>query len=274
MRIPHSYRLLLLSLLVLLLGESCSNEKVIEVDLPEYESQMVVECYLEPGKPLRLLLQESVSYFQEPELPLVEDALVIISHDGQSDTLTNDFAFDFEDEKFYNYAAPDVTVPYAPGTVYELYIRDQLGRELTGRTVIMDTVAIRPIEIAPDTSGEYSLTIRWPDVPNVENYYRFTLHRDTLATGLDIDFLLDDRVGDGDDFVISTFFFLDPGDSVICSVYHIEESYWRYLITTEDAADSNGNPFAQPGNILSNVEGGIGIFSGLTFTRRTLVIPE
>ncbi len=260
--------------LLLLMLVGCSNEKVVEVDLPEYESQMVVECYLEPGRPLRLLLQESVSYFDEPQLPLVEGATVIISSNGRSDTLDEGIFFDPLDQKVYNYSAPSVLVPEAFGSTFDLRIEDRAGRVLTGRTTLLDTVAIRPLEFTPDSTGEYSLTIRWPDEVNRKNYYRFTLHRDTLTNGPDIDFLLDDRVGDGEDFVISTFFFIDPGDSVVCSVYHIEESYWRYLITTEDAANSNGNPFAQPGNIISNVEGGLGVFTGLTYTRRDYVVPE
>ncbi|WP_071530853.1 DUF4249 family protein [Pontibacter sp. BAB1700] len=72
---------LLLPLLFLLL--SCDMEQEVEIKLPPYESQLVVECYLEPGKPLRAVVLESVSYFNEPELPLVPDAEVFITHQAE-----------------------------------------------------------------------------------------------------------------------------------------------------------------------------------------------
>ena len=39
-----------------------SCDKVVEVDLPEYEHELVLEMYLEKGKPLRCLLTESLPY--------------------------------------------------------------------------------------------------------------------------------------------------------------------------------------------------------------------
>lgn len=257
---------------LLLLG-GCSNEKEIDIDLPEYEPQMVVECYLEPGKPYTLLLQQSVSYFDEPSLPFVEDALVVISHNGQSDTLKEDFYFDSQTGKLANYVSEEGLMPADFGGQFDLYIRDPAGRELRGSTVLLDTVALRPVELTADEEGEYAATVRWPDFGGVPSFYRFTIHRESPFTDPDIVFTLDDRVGDGDDFVISTFFYMDPGDSVYTTVYHIEEAYWRYITTTDDAESSNGNPFAQPGLILSNVEGGIGIFTCLSKSRSFVVVP-
>ena len=45
----------------LLMG--CNLEQEIELDLPEYDSRPVVECYLEAGKPFSLLLSQSSPYF-------------------------------------------------------------------------------------------------------------------------------------------------------------------------------------------------------------------
>src|SRR5690348_15937851 len=72
--------------IALMIMTSCS--KTIELELPEYESKLVVECYLEPGKPFSCLLQESVEFTSEPGISLVNDAIVIIQHNGIFDTLT------------------------------------------------------------------------------------------------------------------------------------------------------------------------------------------
>lgn len=266
----HLGLVLMLSLLGLC---SCSSEKVIDVDLPQYESQLVVECYLEPGKPYQLTLQESVSYFSEPELPLIEGAFVVISHDGISDTLENAFHFDVETEKFANYWAQGTSVPYSPGTQFDLYVRDVSGREIRGSTVMLDTVTLQPLELDINPEGEASITARWPDFSNTDSYYVLTMHKNALNKRLVLDFFLDDRIGDGEDFVVSSWYWLDPGDSCIASVYHIEQDYWAYLNSIEAAVGANGNPFAQPASIMSNVEGGIGVFASHSLVRRVIAYP-
>jgi len=42
--------LIFLSLLSLLLT-ACGLQQTVDLDLPEYEPEVVVECYLEPGQP-------------------------------------------------------------------------------------------------------------------------------------------------------------------------------------------------------------------------------
>ena len=95
MRIPttYPYHLFACALLSLALLQGCSSEKVIEVDLPPYETQMMVECFLEPGQNFQLNLQESVSYFSDTIANTIDNALVVISHNGTSDTLQNQFYF-------------------------------------------------------------------------------------------------------------------------------------------------------------------------------------
>jgi len=270
----NKYNPFILALLTCILIWGCSSEKVIEVELPPYESQMVVECYLQPGKPMGLTLFESVSYFSPPSLPIIQDAFVEITIDGVADTLLSGALVDPETGKLANYFSTNGLLPYSPGSNVELYIRDSLGREIRGQTTLMDSVTLDPIEVDFDDEGDASLTFRWPDFTGEKNHYFLTLNRDSLTGRLAFDFLLDDRIGDGEDFVVSTFYFLEPGDSVVVSLYHIDESYSTYLNSVEDAQGSNGNPFAQPATILSNVEGGIGIFSNHALIRRGFRVPE
>ncbi|HHG85526.1 MAG TPA: DUF4249 family protein, partial [Bacteroidetes bacterium] len=69
-----------------------------------------------------------------------------------------------------------------------------------------------------------------------------------------------------------TFYAWELGELAIITVYHIDEPYWRYLETSDEAESSNGNPFGQPGRVISTVDGGIGVFTGLSFTRDTVII--
>ena len=50
-------------LAVLAFFSACNLTNDVNIDLPDYDRQPVVECYLEPGKPFRLLLSQSYSFF-------------------------------------------------------------------------------------------------------------------------------------------------------------------------------------------------------------------
>ena len=94
---------------------SCGNlEKEIDLELPLYESQIVVECYLEPGEPFLLLLTKSAAYF-EPiptegfefvEKILEDSAVVTIRHKGEVYQLRNEIFFNPTTRKLYNYYNP------------------------------------------------------------------------------------------------------------------------------------------------------------------------
>ena len=65
---------------------SCNLTNDVNIELPAYDQQPVVECYLEPGKPFRLLLTKSYAYFDPLgldssflEKTLLSNALVTIS---------------------------------------------------------------------------------------------------------------------------------------------------------------------------------------------------
>lgn len=81
----------------------CSCDKVIEVDLPAYEQELVTEMYLEKGSPLRCLLIESLPYTDTAINKPVNDALIIFSDGTRKDTLKHKINQDMVTGRFYNY---------------------------------------------------------------------------------------------------------------------------------------------------------------------------
>ena len=79
---------IVLFLFALTIFASCDLEREIDVDLPEYQNQLVVEAYLEAGKPYRLLLTESISYFDIPQLVPIDRnrPITIVSSIGEFET--------------------------------------------------------------------------------------------------------------------------------------------------------------------------------------------
>jgi hypothetical protein len=252
---------------------SCNMEKEIDLALPEYESKMIVECYLDPGNPYRLSLFESVSYFEEPSLPSIDSALVTISHNGIVDTLKFNPYLDIITNKFYNYVSDSlVLVPFDYTSEFFLEIRDRNGRVATSRAKIAPPVTIDTVEFVFNSdSMAYPLT-QFTDNPNMTNYYRYLVIRYTY-TGPEVqDFQFDDLLLTSSQVALGSNYTLEKSDFVIITLYHVEESYFAFLESAAAAVDANGNPFGQPSAIKSNITGGIGIFAGLSYDRKELTV--
>ncbi len=178
----------ILSFFALVFLLSCNLSKDIEIDLPEYDRQPVVECYLEPGKPFRLLMTRSYAFFDTLGLSsnflqntLLDSALVTISYNGQTDTLKNQFVPVLNPVKFFNYVGENI-VPATPGTEFVLNIRLAEGGEITATTTMLPKVAIDSIVV--EFSAELDTLARMltyiTDDQNQENFYRRLLNYSSL----------------------------------------------------------------------------------------------
>lgn len=126
---------------------ACNLEKEVDIVLPQYDRQPVVECYLEPGKPFRLLLTSSYSFFDPFGLDsnflqktLLQGATVTISYDGQVETLQNFPVIETNPFKIYNYTSQSI-VPATPGIEFTLNITllvDQNAGEIGHITEVLE----------------------------------------------------------------------------------------------------------------------------------------
>lgn len=265
---------------------SCGNlEKEIDLKIPAYESQLVVECYLQPFRPLSLVLTRSAAYF-DPfaqndfdflENILVDSAEVRISYGGESYLLNNQIFFDFETQKLYNYYLP-ASVPLNTDLDFTLEIKTADGQTVTGRTKILPVVPIDSVivEFSEEVDTLARVLTYFTDNINEENFYRRMLHKGSLDTIPEVDFtVLDDVVEGNGKVVFGTSFNFVEGDTVINSLFHIDREYHDFLESITFAADANGNPFGQPAAINSNLMGdAIGIFTGVSVARNTVVIKK
>lgn len=283
-RSPHALPAIWAAL-VLLATSSCNLTKDVDIDLPDYERQPVVECYLEPGKPFRLLLSQSYAFFDPFGLDsnflnrtLLQDAEVRISYAGNTVILDNTFSFEVSPFKLFNYTAAE-TVPYNPGTEYNLYIRLPNGLEVTGSTVMLPLVPIDSIKIefSEGSSGKARVLTYISDDPTQENHYRRMLNYSSLDSVPVQDFIFPDRTATNGLIAFGTGYELLEGDTVFNTVFHISREYYDFIESLQLAVLGNVNPFAQPSPIKSNVQGSadpIGIFTGLSYVRDTTIIAR
>ena len=283
-RIPSS----IIYFLFFIFLSGCNKEKDTTIPLPSYESDLVVECYLEPGKPYKLLLTESVSYFDVPSMPKVADAVVTITHKGVTDTLKY-FTFVMgttDTSKVFNFVGDKIVV--SDGEPYLLNIKDKKGREVSGVTTLMPVVIIDSIQFNGSKTDSLGYIISYiKDDKMKNNFYRYivlnTMAKNTYSIQ---ELLFEETLSTANSAIIKV------GNSIMLKspnrlsnnfnkkntyeviLYHIEEAYYKYLRSIKDARDANGNPFAQPPGIKSNVQGGKGIFTGLSEYRKVIVTPE
>lgn len=263
---------------------SCNLEKEVDIELPEYARQPVVECYLEPGKPFRLLLSRSYSFFDPFGLDssflqktILQDAVVSISYNGITVPLANEFAFDLTPLKVFNYSSKQM-VPATPGIEYTLNIQlPDNGGNITGKTTMIHKVLIDSIVVEknPRTDTLFrALTYITDDLKTV-NYYRRLLNYASLDSVPDQDFLVTDRFSTEPTIAFGTGYDLKAGDTLYNTIFHLPKYYYDYIESYQLAIVGNLNPFAQPSRIKSNVSGSanpIGIFTCLVYDRDTTIV--
>lgn len=278
-------RLVIVSITAFL--SACNLEQEVEITLPDYDSRPVIEAYLEPGKPFRLLITRSDGYFDAfpsidnfPGGLLYDSAQVSITHQGMVYDLDNQLAFDPTAGKLYNYVA-SATVPESMGEPFELYIQFPDGTEAFGETSLLPRVPIDSVVIEfpegdmPEDTLARALTY-FTDDPAQVNFYRRVLHVGSLDS-LRQDFVADDQIVDDSLVVFGTGFAYAEGDTVINTLYHITEPYATFLRSLDAAVSANGNPFGQPSPVISNIEGSanaLGVFTGLVYDRRMDIVGE
>jgi hypothetical protein len=250
---------------------ACS--KAIDLNLPVYEPKMVVEFYLEDKQPLRCLLQESVTYTDTKPLQLIDGALVVLSYQGKNDTLTNQRLLDRKLGKAYNYANTKLFRAQLD-VVYELYIKDKQGREMRGKTQFLRIVPIDSL-VYKFKKDSVSVSMLFKDPAQEVNYYRLVAYpeREVIVEEGSWDISLRDLIFNGQTFSFFTGYTFSKGDTVVGRLYHLTANHFEFTESVQNAQTANGNPFAQPANIRSNVVGGLGIFTAITFDEQKLVIP-
>ena len=270
-----------------LLAACGSLQKNVDVKLPSYDSELVMECYLENGAVPSLTVSESVYYLSPNAIPSVptDVTVALTMPDGTvvplgfspnprvlRDTVLND--------KFHTHigTAPIVA---RPGDVFQITAFDTRGRRVTGTATVPSNVAIDSVDYKfNDKTGAerkaYFLT-NFRDPASPDDTYRIQLHKGDPARGVlrrrpETDIFLEDRLNNGRNFTVGTSYRFFAGDTVTATLYHTDQAFYRFRRSLNDARNANGNPFAQPSAIYSTVQGGIGIFTVLNYSRLTRIV--
>lgn len=253
---------------------SCSRDYSIE--LPANESQLVVECYLEDGQPLRALVSESTGLLDTSMIPpVVMDAVVTITYAGHTDTLQPFIYFDTTRNRAYNYGSNAIVhADYTSGGPYRIEVTDKKGRHAYGITHFIAPVPIGSVVPVFDEEEKAYCLITFADDPAVKNYYRLVVTRNAQYDSIQSNRIFsDDFVNNRGDIVIRSGHHYASGDSIHTTLFHLTYDYYQYLNTSQNARSALANPFAASGEVVSNIAGGLGVFAALSFTQKSVRVP-
>lgn len=263
----------------LFLTMSCRKlEQSLDIVAPPSESKLVVECYLEPEKPYRLLLTETVDYYSNQGLlPDVPYANVTITHLGKVHKLTyQNFlsslssVIDTVTTKVYNYTSKDI-VPTDTINPFILEIKDNKGRVVSSQTLMPRQVTVDSIYYRFNSKNNKASVISRIQIEK-DSYYRYFLNqgRDSLRSGFSNYILNTNQMNE---IPPSTARFSE-GDTVFVNIVRANKEYSDYYLSVRGAFNANFNPFTQAVTIKSNIVDGVGIFTGIRHYRRRVIIKK
>ena len=182
------------------------------------------------------------------------------------------------------------------GRTYNLRIIGPAGEQLSASTTLtrpvpLDTVFYRDHPSYPQNDSLVELLAAFQDPPQERNYYRLfsrrNMERYYPASSFAVGSVTDDAIFEGQAFTFPiqrgqsrtasfdpvTFGYFWRGDTVTLRASTMDYAHFRFWQTAEYSSSTQG-PFGTYVRIQSNVQGGLGIWGGLSFNEYRLIIPR
>jgi len=263
------------SVTLILLLASCSKDYLIQ--LPPNESKLVVECYLEDGRPMCALISESKALLDTSTIPpLIISAFVVITHGTEIDTLLPFAYLDVEQRRAYNFGNPKIVrVNYLDATNYRIDVVDKKGRRVSAVTHFIRPVQIESLTPTFNNNNEAFCYTKFKDDPAAVNYYRLVLNKNSVNDSISLEALISDNLAnDNNEIIYGSGYDFKNGDSIHARLFHLTNDYYNYLNTRQTAIAALINPFAVSGEIVSNIKGGLGVFAALSYTQKSVAVRK
>jgi Domain of unknown function (DUF4249) len=251
----------------------CSKD--YEIILPTNESELVVECYLEDGQPMRALISESTSLLDTSLTPpIFIQATVVITHGDVKDTLKPINFIDPINKRVFNYGSNKVVkADFTTNENYKIDVYDTKGRHAFGTTNFMKAVNIESLTPIFNTNKEAYCLTKFKDDPSQNNYFRLILNKNTLSDSVELNIILDNSFANSsNEFVYGSGYSFKKGDVINARLFHLSYDYYLYLTTLQNARSALVNPFAVSGEVVSNIKGGLGFFAALSYTQKSITV--
>jgi hypothetical protein len=277
-------------------------EKDINLPLKTVSNQVVVDASIENGQPPVVFLSTSFGYFSKISASILANSFIhgakIMVRSGTDSVQLKEYAYPVAggyQVYFYSIdtAAGASRMVGQFNTSYNLSI-ELAGKRYTGQTTIpavlkrADSLWAKQAPNNTDTLKRV-LFAKVYDPPGLGNYIRYYTSVNDSAFLPGLNSVYDDDVVDGTTYDIQVFKGADrnadidedeygyfkKGDTVTIKLCNIDRATFDFWRTLEYVQQSIGNPFSQPGVVLSNIKGGaLGYFGGYAAQYKKIIITK
>ena len=258
---------------MLLIFSGC--QKVINVDLNVAAPQIVIEGLItDRAGPYTVTISKSGSYFNQPVLPAVSGALVIITDNaGTIDTLKETTPGTYLTSKTMG----------IPGRTYTLNVTAE-NKEYTGTSTMHTHVRIDSLSLIKTQSQHFGFNGDAQNTINVDiycyfndppekNFYRIKVIENDSVRAEEYR-LFDDQYTNGQETYLRVAR-ATAGDTDRVELYSLDQQTYEYYRTLADLLNTNpifGSTPANPNTNLSN--GALGYFGACAVSSRTIIITD
>jgi hypothetical protein len=266
-----------------------SCEKDIEFNLLEPGKTLVVDGSIENGKPPRIILTNSISYYDPLNFNTISNLFVrnaeVVISDGINTHRLKEYAepiFPGFNTYYYSIDSSDLSSAVIGefNRNYNLSIRVD-GKIYTSATSIPaltwypDSLFTKPMPFTSDTNAR-KLFARINEPRGLGNYLRYFTKRNREPFYPGRNSVFSDALVDGTTYTTD----IDPGfdpnnpvefdqnyfkknDTVVLKICNIDRNSYQFWNTWEFSRQNLGNPFSQPNKVLGNINNGaLGAFCG------------
>lgn len=262
-----------LGLLVLAAIGLTSCEKVIDVDIKESASQLVIEGTVADNADMQTIkLSRSVSYTEDNTYPPVSNAQVVVT-----DSRGNEHNFVERIPGVYISSFKG-----QPNITYTMRVKVD-GQDYTAQSTMPRPVELDSLSVTQITFGGEDrkvVAVHYKDPVDEANQYRFVMWVNGTQTRRV--YANDDRLTNGNDVKDQLFYSSDDdneeindGDMVEVEMQSIDRPLYKYWVTLADQSQNGPGGGVTPGNPPTNISNGaLGYFSAHTSRKKTITIRD
>jgi hypothetical protein len=293
-------------LAVSLLLVSCDGdffESTVEVDIPPHESSLAVSAiFTLTNQKHEVFVSNSLSILSKEQQEAVSGATIRI----ESSSVEQVFEYDSIGRI---YTLENSSLIFQPGEMYTIEVdhpdfpTTTASERMPQAPSILSFTHEREGTIDEDGFEVDEFTVEIEDISLENNYYVFEIaERTVIINGTDTTYVYDpvssllsrdplvrkgfadnyyeglpmlsDATFNGQTYLLRLYTYDQPtiGNQLVMRVYSVNKARYDYLASLQSYIQNRDNPFSEPVNVISNLEGGVGIFALQNPDERVIVV--
>ncbi|MCT4604427.1 MAG: DUF4249 domain-containing protein [Marinifilum sp.] len=237
----------------------CVLNNDADIEFPEIEQKLMMECYLTPGKNFEMRLMEANSFQDDLVLQLTWNADAFIKSNDQEVELLNILNANNTTNYVFNYGTSDIVPADYLGN-YTIQVTTKNGEHIRATT---PTVEFIPIKEAKEIRNEVCVSFNVP-LNTKQKYFTIIAEGESDKERKLIIENFDGSLWAEEEIIVSLRGDFETWKNLKIKLLHITSDYYEFRESVDDAYSANIDPFTVPTKIDSNVDGGIGIFTFYT----------